>query len=65
LIGDEVLALVNSARSFATVRGCMIRCNSVVRMVVAVVSEPAVLQSLGNVSRRSNGTVILHLNDYL
>ena len=43
LIGDEILALENSARSFATVRGCMIRCNSVVRIVVAVVSEPAVL----------------------
>lgn len=43
LIGDEILALENSARSFAAVRGCMIRCNSVVRIVVAVVSEPAVL----------------------
>lgn len=46
LIEEEVGLLENSLRSLAVMRGFITKCSMVVRITVAVVSEPAMLKSL-------------------
>ena len=44
-MGDDIVALEISARSFAWTRGVVRMYRKVVRIAVAVVSEPAILSS--------------------
>lgn len=51
-----------SVRSLEVTRGCMIKYHKVARIAVAVVSEPAILDSLAcNSGRRGENYCELHL----